>query len=135
MKRGYRLRMAPLTRALRVAVFVVCGLILASGAVFGVEAWYWRLLSGIGAVSAVLAMRVVLGSIVVVTERDLVLQWTWPLRRRIPWYRVDHAEVMPGAWTILVELIDGERFELPCVEDIDGLYHDLEQRRKALDSA
>jgi hypothetical protein len=127
--------MSPITRALRVLVFTVCGLVLLAEASWSAVGWVWRLISAIGVVAAVLAVRIVLGPAIVVTPDALVIQRTWPAKRRIPWYRIDHAEVMPGFWTILVELIDGERLELPCVEHIDDLYANLEHYRTALDSA
>ncbi|MDZ7731981.1 MAG: hypothetical protein U5R31_01710 [Acidimicrobiia bacterium] len=135
MKKGYRLRFSPLARWSRVALFVLCGAVLLSGILYAGEALIWQLLGGVGVVASVLAIRAVLGNVVVVTPEALVIQRTWPARRRIKWYRIDHAEVIPGYWTILVELNSGERFELPCVEHIDDLYHAMEHYRTALDSA
>src|SRR5262245_32421421 len=127
--------MSPITRSLRVLVFTFCGLILLVEASLSAVGWFWRAISAVGVLAAMLAVRIVLGPAVVVTSNALIIQRTWPAKRRIPWYRIDHAEVMPGFWTILVELIDGERLELPCVEHIDDLYENLEHYRTALDSA
>lgn len=135
VKRGYRLRMSPIARWSRVALFTVCGLILLSGIFVTVEGLFWKVVSALGVVASVLAIRIVLGPAVVVTPDELIVQRNWPLRRHIKWYRIDHAEVIPGVWVLLVELISGERFELPAVEHLDDLYADLEHYRKALDSA
>lgn len=135
VKYGYRLRMSPLARWSRVALFVVCALILASGIAFAGEALLWQILGALGIVAAVLAIRVVLGPVVVITPDELIVQRNWPLKRRMRWYRIDHAEVIPGMWVLVIELVSGERFELPCVEHLDELYEHLEHYRKALDSA
>lgn len=135
VKRGYRLRMSPIARWSRVVVFVVCGLVLLSGIFYADEGVFWQALGVVGVVGAVLAIRLVLGPAIVVTPDELVVQRNWPLKRRIKWYRIDHAEVIPGMWVLVVELISGERFELPAVEHLDELYADLEHYRKALDSA
>jgi hypothetical protein len=133
VKHGYRMRMSPLRRYVRVALFVICGLILLGGALSN-DAVVWRLLSGVGVIASALAIRIVLGPIIVVKPKELVIQRNWPIRRRIVWYRIDHVEVIPGFWTILVELNSGERFELPCVDPVDDLYEQLELHRKALDN-
>jgi hypothetical protein len=135
VKHGYRLRMSPLARWLRVALFVVCGLVLLSGIVYAGEGLFWQILGAIGVVGAALAIRIVLGPAIVVTPTELIVQRNWPLKRRIRWYRIDHAEVIPGMWVLVIELISGERFELPAVEKLDDLYAHLEHYRKALDSA
>jgi hypothetical protein len=135
VKHGYRLRMSPLARWLRVALFVVCGLILLSGVLYAGEGLLWQALGLVGVVGSVFAVRIVLGPAVVVTPDELIVQRNWPVKRRIKWYRVEHAEVIPGMWVLVIELISGERFELPCVEHLDDLYANLEHYRKALDSA
>lgn len=135
VKFGYRLRMSPLARWFRVALFTVCGLILASGIVLAEEGLFWQALGAAGIVAAVLAIRIVLGHAVVVTPDELIVQRNWPLKRRMKWYRIDHAEVIPGMWVLVIELVSGDRFELPCVEHLDDLYEHLEHYRKALDSA
>jgi hypothetical protein len=127
--------MSPLARWLRVGVFVLCAAVLASGIAYAGEGWFWKALGVIGIVGAGLAIRIVVGPVVYVTPTELVIARNWPLKKRIKWYRVDHAEVIPGMWIIVLELISGERFELPCVERIDDLYRHLEHYRKALDSA
>jgi hypothetical protein len=38
-------------------------------------------------------------------------------------------------WVLVIELVSGDRFELPCVEHLDDLYRHLEHYRKALDTA
>jgi hypothetical protein len=135
VKHGYRLRMSPLARWFRVSLFAVCGLILLSGIAFAGEGLFWQVLGAVGVVGSVFAIRIVLGPAVVVTPDELVVQRNWPVKRRIKWYRIDHAEVIPGMWVLVIELISGERFELPCVEHLDDLYANLEHYRKALDSA
>jgi hypothetical protein len=135
VKKGYRLRLSSPARWLRVAAFVLCGAALVGGIAYAGEALVWKVVGAVGVLFSILAVRAVVGAVVVVTPDALVVQPVWPARRRIRWYRIDHAEVIPGAWTILVELNSGDRFELPCVEDIDELYRAMEHHRTALDSA
>lgn len=130
---AYRLRMSPVTRFLRVAVYVVCGGILAVWAVAPGE-WWWRALCVVGLAVAVVALRQTVGAVVRVDGHALTLQPYWPHRRRLPWYRIDHAELVPGSWTVVVEMNSGQRFELPCVDDVDDLFERVEHRRRALDT-
>lgn len=95
--------------------------------------WWWTSAAVGGLVAAVVGIRTLWGAVVVVTPEELVVQPSWPLKRRIRWYRIEHVEVVPGLWTLLVELISGDRVELPCVERFEELYRLVEQRRRALD--
>ncbi len=95
---------------------------------------WWRALSVIGAVTAVLAIRTLVGAVLVVRERGLRIQRNWPYRRDIDWYRILATDVIPGFWNLELELNSGERVELPAVADFDALYHDIERHRTALDA-
>lgn len=95
----------------------------------------WRLLSLVGLVTSLLALRVVLGAAVVVREEGLRIQRLWPLTRDLPWYRILSTEVIPGFWFLELELNSGERVELPCVEHLDDLYERIEAHRRDLDAA
>jgi hypothetical protein len=131
IRHRYRLRMSPTVRVLRVSLFSLCVLFLASGLATGS---FWFSFFGVaGAVVALAGVRMMLGPVVVVDDANLTIQPYWPIRRRVPWYRIDHAEVVPGTWCLLIEMNSGERFELPCVSDFDDLYEQVEGRRKALD--
>lgn len=131
--KGYRLRMSPLARALRVGLFVVLGLLFVPGILAGIDLW-WRVVSGAGLIASGLALRTVLGPVVVVREKGLRIQRNWPLRRDVTWYRILTIDVIPGFWNLEVELNSGERLSLPCVEDLDDLYERMETHRQALDA-
>jgi hypothetical protein len=134
MASRYRLRMTRLRRAATTAVLVVVALLLVPGIVgSGLEPW-WRVLSAAGLASAIAGLRIVLGPVLVVREEGLLILRHWPLRRDIPWYRILQIDVIPGFWHLEVELNSGERIALPCVDDIDGLYRNMERHRQALDA-
>lgn len=111
-----------------IAVFMVPGVVAG-----GVSAPV-RLVALAGLVTAALGIRALLGSIVVVAPDGLTIQKNWPLRRRVPWYRILAVDVVPGFWNLEVELNSGERLVLPCVEHLDVLYEDMERHRHALDA-
>jgi len=130
----YPLRISPLARWVRVVILAVLALlfiplVLASG----IE-WWMRLLSLVGLVSAVLGIRTLLGAVLVVREEGLRIQKNWPRRRDIPWYRILATDVIPGFWNLEIELNSGERVELPPVQNLTGLYEEIERHRTALDA-
>jgi len=88
----------------------------------------------VGLVTAVLAVRMMVGAVVVVRDGGLRLQKNWPHRRDIPWYRILASDVIPGFWNLELELNSGERLELPPVADLNALYEDIERHRTALDA-
>ena len=99
----------------------------------GLSFW-WHALSVFGLLTSVAGLRILLGSVVVVRPQGLRVQRNWPLRRDIPWYRMLEIDVIPGFWNLEVELNSGERLSLPCVENLDDLYHRMEHHRQALDA-
>jgi hypothetical protein len=111
-----------------VAVFFVPGMLAPDLSV------WWRALSGLGLVTALLGLRTVLGSVIVVRAEGLRLQRSWPLHRDIRWYRILQIDVIPGFWNLEIELNSGERLALPCVERLDDLYESMEHHRQALDA-
>ena len=130
----YRLRLSPLSRWSRVALLTLILLFFVPG-IFaeGFPLW-WRALSLIGAVTAVLGIRTLVGAVLVVRERGLRIQRSWPHRRDIDWYRILATDVIPGFWNLEIELNSGERLELPAVADLNALYDDIERHRTALDA-
>lgn len=114
---------------LAVLALLFIPLVLASG----IE-WWMRLLSLVGLVSAVLGIRTLLGAVLVVREEGLRIQKNWPRRRDIPWYRILATDVIPGFWNLEIELNSGERVELPPVQNLTGLYEEIERHRTALDA-
>lgn len=121
------------SRISRTVLLVTCGAVLVGMALQFGPGWWWTSAAVGGLVAAVVGIRTLWGAVVVVTPEELVVQPSWPLKRRIRWYRIEHVEVVPGLWTLLVELISGDRVELPCVERFEELYRLVEQRRRALD--
>jgi hypothetical protein len=105
------------------------GGVVAEGADLG-----WRLLSASAVALALWSIRIIHGQAIVVSDAYLRLQDRWPLKRDIPWYRILEVDVIPGLWTIELELNSGTRIELPCVEDFDELYERIEEHRRELGS-
>ena len=48
--------------------------------------------------------------------------------------RIYGVDVIPGTWTLEVELNPGERVSLPCVDRVDDLYERVEAARAQLGS-
>lgn len=130
---GYRLRLNPVRRYATVALLVLCGLFFLSGIVAAIDIW-WRLFSIVGLVFAVLGLRTLLGPVVVVSPKGVRIQRNWPIRRQFQWHRILLIDVIPGFWNLELELNSGERISLPCVDDVDGLYRQMERFRTALDA-
>jgi hypothetical protein len=132
--KGYRLRMSPARRLVVTVVLVAAALFFVPGMLAPDLSWWWRALSSVGFLSALLGLRAVLGRVVLVGPAGLRLQKSWPLRRDIRWYRILQIDVIPGFWNLEVELNSGERLALPCVEHLDDLYETMERHRQALDA-
>jgi hypothetical protein len=121
-------------RAIRVGILSLLALFfLPEIANAGADFWY-RLASLLGFVTSLLAIRMLVGAVLIVRDDGLRIQKLWPLRRDIPWYRILSVDVVPGFWHLEIELNSGERLELPPVADLDGLYRDIERHRTALDA-
>jgi hypothetical protein len=125
--------MSPLTRIFRVVVYVACSGLLAAWSLRGGPLW-WTLLCVAGLGISLIALRQTLGRVVLVDDSHLTVQLYWPHRRRVPWYRIDHVEIVPGSWVLVVETIAGKRLELPCLDGLDDLYEQIEHHRRTLDS-
>lgn len=130
----YRLRLSPLRRWGAVLVTALAGAFFVAGLARPDTDLAWKALSVVGLISCVLALHSVLGAALVVRPQGLRIQRTWPLRRDIRWYRMLRVDVIPGFWHLEVELNSGERIVLPCVEDVDRLYEQMEAHRQALDA-
>ncbi len=126
--------MNPVRRYATVALLVLCGLFFLSGVVADIDIW-WRLFSLGGVVLTTLGLRTLLGPVVVVGPKGVRIQRNWPMRREFQWHRVLLIDVIPGFWNLEMELNSGERISLPCVEDVDGLYRQMEKFRTAIDAA
>ncbi len=131
---GYRRRMPALRRWSLTAVYALLALISLGGMVTEGADLAWRALSATALMLALWSIRIVHGRAIVVSDEYLRVQDRWPLKRDIPWYRILEVEVIPGLWTIGIELNSGVRIELPCVEDLDELYERIEERRHELGS-
>jgi len=130
----YRWRMRRTSRAIRVVVLLITVAFFVPGVVHaGISLW-WRVVCLIGLVTALLAIRTVVGPVLVVRDEGLRVQKVWPKRRDIPWYRILATDVVPGFWNLELELNSGERVELPPVDDLNALYDDIERHRTALDA-
>jgi hypothetical protein len=134
MSSRYRLRMSPLRRIATAALLVLIAVFFVPGILAdGLELW-WRVVSLVGFVTALIGLRIILGAVLVVRDRGLLILRNWPLRRDIPWYRILQIDVIPGFWNLEIELNSGERISLPPVHDLDGLYQRMERHRQALDA-
>jgi hypothetical protein len=121
-------------RLMRVAVLVLICLFFLPGGFDPQLDFWWRLVSLVGLVTSVLAIRTLVGAVLIVRDEGLRVQKTWPRRRDIPWYRILATDVVPGFWNLELELNSGERVELPAVADLNALYDDIERHRTALDA-
>ena len=115
-------------------MLTLCGLFFMPGVLDSHLDLWWRFVSVVGLVTSILAIRTVVGAVLIVREEGLRVQKTWPKRRDIPWYRILATDVVPGFWNLEIELNSGERVELPPVDDINALYDDIERHRTALDA-
>ena len=126
--------MSPVARVVRVVLLSIIAVVFVPGVISpGLDLW-WRAVSLVGLVTAVLGARMMLFAVLVVRDEGLRLQKNWPHRRDIPWYRILASDVIPGFWNLELELNSGERVELPPVGDINALYADIERHRTALDA-
>ena len=126
--------MSPVARVVRVVLLSIIAVVFVPGVISpGLDLW-WRAVSLVGLITAVLGARMMLFAVLVVRDEGLRLQKNWPHRRDIPWYRILASDVIPGFWNLELELNSGERVELPPVGDINALYADIERHRTALDA-
>ena len=121
-------------RVIKVTLLSLIGLFFLSGVVDSQLTLWWRFVTLVGLITSVLAIRTVVGAVLIVSDRGLRVQKTWPHRRDIPWYRILATDVIPGFWNLELELNSGERLELPPVADLNALYEDIERHRTALDA-
>jgi hypothetical protein len=130
----YRWRLSRTGRVVRVVILLlVCAFFVPGVIDSGISLW-WRAVSLFGLVTAMLAIRTIVGAVLIVRDQGLRVQKAWPKRRDIPWYRILATDVVPGFWNLEIELNSGERVELPPVDDLNALYDDIERHRTALDA-
>ena len=80
--------MSPLARTWRVVLLSIIAVFFIPGvAASDLDLW-WRVVSLVGLVTAVLAVRMLVGSVIIVRDEGLRVQKNWPHRRDIPWYRI-----------------------------------------------
>jgi len=129
----YRLRMSRTARVGCSVLYAVIGVVLAVGAVTaGVDTAY-RVVCVIGLGSVAFSLRAILGTVIVARDDALVVQRYWPVRRVVPWYRIEVVDVLPGFWNLELQLNSGERIELPPVDELDELFRLVEHQRTHLD--
>ena len=121
-------------RVIQVTLLSLIGLFFLPGVADSQLTLWWRFVTLVGLISSVLAIRTVVGAVLIVSDKGLRIQKAWPYRREIPWYRILATDVIPGFWNLELELNSGERVELPPVADINALYEDIERHRTALDA-
>jgi len=131
---GFRLRISLFGRVWRTAVLVLGLGLFVSVTLSGAFDVWWRIGCGVAALLCLAGLRILWGSVVVVSPAGLRIQRNWPLRRDVRWYRILSIDVIPGFWHLEVELNSGERLVLPTVEDIERLYDLMERHRQALDA-
>ena len=130
----YRWRLSRRRRVIQVTLLSLIGLFFLPGVFDSQLTVWWRFVTLVGLVSSLLAIRTVVGAVLIVSDKGLRVQKTWPYRRDIPWYRILATDVIPGFWNLELELNSGERVVLPPVADINALYEDIERHRTALDA-
>ncbi len=121
-------------RVIKVTVLTLIALFFLPGAFDAQLDLWWRFVTLVGFITSILAIRTVVGAVLIVSDKGLRVQKAWPHRRDIPWYRILATDVIPGFWNLELELNSGERVELPPVADLNALYEDIERHRTALDA-
>lgn len=126
--------MSPIARAGCATLYATIGVVMGVGLASPDLAVEYRIICVLGVGSALFSLRAVLGRVLIVGSDGLVIQRYWPVRRFIAWYRIELVDVLPGFWNLELQLNSGERVELPPVDDLDGLYRTVEDRRSHLDA-
>lgn len=126
--------MSRTSRVVISVVYGILGIVLAVGSTVPDMDTGYRVICAAGLVSVVFSLRSILGTVVKVSEDGLVVQRYWPVRRSMPWYRIELVDVLPGFWNLEVQLNSGERIELPPVAELDDLYQLIEHHRTHLDA-
>ncbi len=125
--------MSRFTRISRTILLSVLAIAFVPMFLGGVDLQY-RVLSLAGFASSLYGLRIVLGPSIEVRADGLTILQHWPFRRDLRWYQILEVDVIPGYWMLSIELNSGERIDLPCVEDVDALFDDIEERRHLLDA-
>lgn len=131
---GFRLRVSAIGRAWRTLVLILGLVMFVPATLSGAIPGLWRVLLGLVVLFCLAGLRILWGPVVVVGPKGLRIQRNWPLRRDFLWYRILSIDVIPGFWHLEIELNSGERVTLPAVDDLERLYHLMEQHRSALDA-
>jgi hypothetical protein len=131
---GFRLRVSAIGRLWRTVVLILGLLMFVPATLSGAIPGLWRVLLGLVVLFCLAGLRILWGPVVVVGPKGLRIQRNWPLRRDFLWYRILSIDVIPGFWHLEIELNSGERVTLPAVDDLERLYHLMEQHRSALDA-
>ena len=129
----YRLRMSGFTRISRTILLSVLAIVFVPMFVGGVDVQY-RVLSLVGFACSLYGLRVLHGPTIEVRPDGLTILKHWPFRRDLRWYQIFAVDVVPGYWMLSIELNSGERIDLPCVEEVDDLFEQIESRRHLLDA-
>ena len=131
---GFRLRVSTWGRVIRSIVLALGLVMFVPAALSGALDPWVRIFGALGALSCLVGLRILWGSVVVVRPQGLRVQRNWPFRRDIRWYRILAIDVIPGFWHLEIELNSGERLTLPAVDDLERLYQLMEYHRQALDA-
>ena len=115
-------------------LYGVIGVVLAVGAIAAEVDTTYRIVCVVGLGSVAFSLRAVLGTVLIARDDALVVQRYWPVRRVIPWYRIEVVDVLPGFWNLEIQLNSGERIELPPVVELDELFRLVEHQRTHLDA-
>lgn len=121
-------------RVIKVTILTLIALFFLPGVFDSQLDLWWRFVTLVGLITSILAIRTVVGAVLIVSDKGLRVQKAWPKRRDIPWYRILATDVIPGFWNLELELNSGERVELPPVADLNALYDEIERHRTALDA-
>jgi hypothetical protein len=121
-------------RVIKVTILTLIALFFLPGVFDSQLDLWWRAVTLVGLITSILAIRTLVGAVLIVSDKGLRVQKAWPKRRDIPWYRILATDVIPGFWNLELELNSGERVELPPVADLNALYDEIERHRTALDA-
>jgi len=132
---GFRLQFRLATRVIWTVLLVLTVIFFAQIIISSVFGFWVRVVALVATLNAIAGIRVMWGAAVVVGRSGMrIYRPWWPLHRDIAWYRILATDIIPGFWFLELEMNSGERIELPCVENMDDLFEQIEDHRTRLDS-
>ena len=83
-------------RVIKVTILTLIALFFLPGVFDSQLDLWWRFVTLVGLITSILAIRTVVGAVLIVSDKGLRVQKAWPKRRDISWYRILATDVIPG---------------------------------------